>query len=86
MRHSFGDAGYRLGGQAAVIVAQAVRGASDVQLSRSGRSEKGVGVAGGQRDKKAAKTFFRNLLKGLGYVPRVIITDKLKSYSAAKQK
>ncbi len=29
--------------------------------------------------KKAAKRFFRKLLKGLRYVPRVIITDKLKS-------
>ena len=28
-------------------------------------------------DKKAAKKFFRKLLKGLRYVPRVIITDKL---------
>jgi putative transposase len=37
-----------------------------------------------RRDKKAAKKFFRKLLKGLQYVPRVIITDKLKSYSAAK--
>src|SRR6266403_491422 len=37
-----------------------------------------------RRDKKAAKRFFRKLLKGLRYVPRVIITDKLKSYSAAK--
>lgn len=35
-------------------------------------------------DKKAAKRFFRKLLKGLQYVPRVIITDKLGSYSAAK--
>ncbi len=35
------------------------------------------------RDKKAAKKFFRKLLKGLQYVPRVIITDKLGSYSAA---
>ena len=33
------------------------------------------------RDKKATKKFFRKLLKGLRYVPRVIITDKLKSYS-----
>jgi putative transposase len=32
-----------------------------------------------RRDKKAAKKFFRKLLKGLRYVPRVIITDKLKS-------
>ena len=36
------------------------------------------------RNKKAAKKFFRKLLKGLRYVPRVIITDKLRSYSAAK--
>ena len=37
-----------------------------------------------KRDKKAAKKFFRKLLKGLRYVPRVIATDKLRSYSAAK--
>ena len=37
-----------------------------------------------RRDKKAAKKFFRNLLRGLRYVPRAIITDKLKSYNAAK--
>ena len=37
-----------------------------------------------RRDKKAAKKFFRKLLKGLRYIPRVVITDKLKSYSAAK--
>ena len=37
-----------------------------------------------RRDKKAAKKFFRKLLKGLRYVPRVIVTDKLKSYGAAK--
>jgi putative transposase len=36
-----------------------------------------------RRDKHAAKKFFRKLLKGLAYVPRVIITDKLKSYGAA---
>ena len=38
-----------------------------------------------RRNKKAAKKFFRKLLKGLTYVPRVLITDKLKSYGAAKQ-
>ncbi len=37
-----------------------------------------------RRDKKAAKKFFRKLLKGLQYVPRLIITDQLRSYSAAK--
>jgi len=37
-----------------------------------------------RRDKRAATRFFRKLMKGLQYVPRVIITDKLKSYGAAK--
>jgi len=37
-----------------------------------------------RRDKNAAKKFFRKLLKGLRYAPRVIITDKLKSYSVAR--
>jgi transposase-like protein len=36
-----------------------------------------------RRDKKAARKFFRKQLTGLRYVPRVI-TDQLKSYSAAK--
>src|SRR5713226_563079 len=36
------------------------------------------------RDKVAAKRFFRKLLKGLEYVPQVLITDKLLSYGAAK--
>ena len=38
-----------------------------------------------RRDKRAAKKFFRRLLKGLAYVPRVLISDKLASYGAAKQ-
>jgi putative transposase len=37
-----------------------------------------------RRDKHAAKTFFRKLLKGCQYIPRVIVTDKLASYGAAK--
>jgi putative transposase len=37
-----------------------------------------------QRNQKAAKKFFRKLLKGLRYAPGVIITDKLRSYGAAK--
>jgi putative transposase len=36
-----------------------------------------------RRDQEAAKRFFRKLLKGLTYVPRVIMTDRLKSYGAA---
>ncbi|EFH80902.1 IS6 family transposase [Ktedonobacter racemifer] len=38
-----------------------------------------------RRNKQAAKKFFRKLLKGLEYAPRVIITDKLASYAAAKK-
>src|SRR5262249_36692172 len=38
-----------------------------------------------RRNKHAAKKFFRKLLKGLQYVPRVIITDKLKNCGAAKR-
>src|SRR5215475_2102961 len=38
-----------------------------------------------RHNKKAAKKFFRKLLKGLQYVPRVIITDKIESYGAAKR-
>ncbi len=36
-----------------------------------------------RRDKQAATRFFRTLLKGLASVPRVVITDKRASYSAA---
>src|SRR5258708_3016435 len=37
-----------------------------------------------RRNKQAARRFFRKLLRGLQYVPRVIITDRLGSYVAAK--
>ena len=37
------------------------------------------------RDRKAAKRFFRKLLKGMRYSPRVIVTDKLRSYGAVKK-
>jgi putative transposase len=36
-----------------------------------------------RRDAGAAKRFFRRLLKGLQYVPRVVITDKLGSYDGS---
>jgi putative transposase len=38
-----------------------------------------------RRDKQAAKTFFRKLLKGCQYARRVIITDQLKRDGAAKR-
>jgi putative transposase len=38
-----------------------------------------------QWDTNAAKRFFRKLLKKQGFVPRVVVTDKLKSYEAANK-
>jgi putative transposase len=38
-----------------------------------------------RRDRNAAKRFLRRLLKGLQYVPRVIVTDKLRSYGVAQR-
>ena len=39
-----------------------------------------------RRNAQAARKFFRRLLKGLRYVPRVVITDKLASYGVAHRK
>jgi putative transposase len=39
-----------------------------------------------RRDAHAAMRFFRRLLKGLHYVPRVIVTDKLRSYGVAQRR
>ncbi|WP_331763825.1 IS6 family transposase (plasmid) [Streptomyces hirsutus] len=36
-----------------------------------------------KRDTRAAVRFFRRLLKGLECVPRVVVTDRLRSYGAA---
>ena len=38
-----------------------------------------------RRDAKAAKRFFKKLLNGSKYQPRVIVTDKLKSYGVAQR-
>lgn len=68
----------------------------DVFLNISGKKQslwRAVDQAGHVRDilvqrrrnKAAAKKFFRKLLKGCTYVPRVLITDKLASYGAAKR-
>ena len=43
-----------------------------------------AGLASGS-PKEAAKRLFRKLLKKQGRAPRVLITDKLKSYAAAKR-
>jgi hypothetical protein len=39
-----------------------------------------------RRDAKAATRFFRKLLKGARYVPRVLVTDKLASYGVAHRR
>ena len=39
-----------------------------------------------RRDAKAATRFFRTLLTGLEYVPRVLVTDKLASYGVAHRR
>jgi putative transposase len=40
-----------------------------------------------RRDKAAARRFFRRLLKEeTGSVPRVVVTDKLRSYGAAHER
>ena len=38
-----------------------------------------------RKDKHAAKRFFKKLLKGQQAAPIKIVTDKLRSYSAAKK-
>jgi len=38
-----------------------------------------------RRDKAAAMRFLRKVLKGLAYVPRVLLTDKLAGYGAAQR-
>ena len=37
------------------------------------------------RDAQAAERFLKRLLKGLQYEPRVIVTDKLRSYGVAQR-
>jgi putative transposase len=39
-----------------------------------------------RRDRRAALRFFRKLLDTTGRTPRVIVTDKLRSYAAAKRR
>jgi putative transposase len=39
-----------------------------------------------RRDAQAATRFFRKLLTGLEYVPRVLVTDKLASYPVAHRR
>jgi putative transposase len=51
----------------------------------AGGTARSVELVQRRRSATAAKRFFRKLLKGLRYVPRVIVTDKLKSYVAARR-
>jgi transposase-like protein len=41
-------------------------------------------LAQSRRDKRAAKRFFRKLLKGLRHSPGTIVIDKLRSYAAPR--
>ena len=38
-----------------------------------------------RRNAGAAKRFFKRLLKGLQYIPRVLVTDKLRGYGVAQR-
>ena len=42
-------------------------------------------LAQSRRNTRAARRFLRKLLRGLQYVPRVIVTNKVRSYAAAKR-
>ena len=43
-------------------------------------------LAQDRRNANAAKRFFKRLLQSLQYMPRVIVTDKLRSYGVAQQR
>ena len=43
------------------------------------------GVVQPRRDTNAAKRFVKRLLKVLQYVPRVLVTDKLRSYGVVQR-
>ncbi len=47
--------------------------------------QQSCGLLQSRKNKEAAKRFFKKLLKGLMYIPRVILTDKLPSYGAVKE-
>jgi putative transposase len=56
-------------------------------VAGGGPARRRVGHPGpSRRNAKAATRFFRKLLKGLRYVPRVLITDKLASYPVAHRR
>jgi putative transposase len=60
----------------------------EVVISIAGKKQwlwRAVDLVQGRRDRTAAKRLFRKLLKKQGRAPRVLITDKLKSYAAAKR-
>src|SRR3954466_15676631 len=60
-----------------------VRATNGTSTNDQGGVVRGV-VVQTRRDKQAAKRVLRKLLKRQTRVPRVMITDKLASYSAAK--
>lgn len=62
-----------------------VSGIIPVAGRRSGRQRPRYSRAEPAEQEGRQEKFFRKLLKGLQYVPRVVITDKLRSYGAAKR-
>jgi hypothetical protein len=54
-----------------------------VRSTRTEMSSTSWSRAGAARPQPSGS--FRKLLRGLRYIPRVIVTDKLKSYAAAKR-
>ena len=49
-----------------------------------GSKDGGAVLVQRRRDRRAAERFFRKLLKGQRTAPRRLVTDKLRSYSAAR--
>jgi hypothetical protein len=69
-------------GAAAIMAHVVLRG---TEGRRSSATSKTGPRDQGQHDAQAAKRFFKRLLTGLHYEPRVIVTDKLRSYGVAQR-
>ncbi len=63
-----------------------VKRSAPVMRNRFGAGDPGLGVlVTRRRDTRTARKFLRRLLKSPEHTPRVMITDKLRSYGAAKR-
>ena len=66
-----------------VFVRRSTAGSSTCGARSTSTATCSTSLVQSRRNAVAAKRFFRKLLKGLRYVPRVIVTDKLASYQVA---